>query len=125
MSLDESTYDQLKNMCAKKHIDMSAYLRTLVEQDINEQITEQNLNFISTILREQLDSVLELKLNRLYKLGSATCIQAGAAAYLSAEALSSFVPINSQQDFTDAYNKARKKSVAYIKNLTLIDDIDN
>ena len=76
---------------------------------------QENIDFLTPIIRSQLKSVVDIQADRIAGLVAKTCIQAGAAAYLSAEALNSFVPEKERKSFVEAYDAARKKAVSYIR----------
>ncbi len=111
----EKEYENLKKFAALKNTSMSTVVREFTEKGLSGELTEQNIDFLTPIIRKQLESIMDLKFERLASLTAKTCIQAGTAAYLSAEALNSFVPVQKQRDFLDAYEAARKKSVRYMK----------
>ena len=94
---------------------MGAIGRDYIIQGLNGNLTQDNLEFIAPIIREQLRSVLAPFVERLAKLTSKTCVQAGTAAYLSAEAILRFVPSELQLDVEEAYEAARKKAVRYLQ----------
>ena len=94
---------------------MSSAVREFTSKGVNGELTEKNIDFLTPIIRRQLESIMDAKMERLASMTAKTCIQAGTAAYLSAEALNSFVPVSHQQNFIEAYEKARKKAVRYLK----------
>lgn len=109
-------YDNLKRYAALQKRSMGAVIREFCEKGIRGQLTEENIDFLTPIIRQQLKSIMDLQYDRLATLIAKTCIQAGTAAYLSAEALKSFVPANQQRNFVEAYEAARKKSLQYMKS---------
>lgn len=113
--LTDQEYKNLKNYAAINNKSMSAVGREFVIKGLNGEITTDNINFLAPIIREQVKSVMDIQFDRLAAMTAKTCIQAGTAAYLSAEALNSFVPLQNQKSFLDAYEAARKKSVEYLK----------
>jgi hypothetical protein len=116
VKFDPETYKQIKLIADKNNISMSEVVRNFTIQGLNGTLTQQNLDILIPVIREQLKSILDPAVNRLASLSAKTCIQAGAAAYLCAETLSKFVPEEFLEDFAEAYEKARKKSVAYTKS---------
>lgn len=114
-------YENLKRYAAKNQQSMSEVARNFVKQGLDGNLTEENLDFITPIIREQVKSVMTPMVERLAIMTSKTCIQAGAAAYLSAEALSKYVPIEQQQNFVESYDSARKKAIQYLKRGSNID----
>jgi len=121
VTFTKEAYDQIKHLASVRNECMSALLRDWALQGLNGELNVKNISLISHIIREQIDSVLGPKMERQIALTAKTCIQASAAAYLTAEAISGFLPDELQQDFQETYIKARKKAVEYTrrKNETL------
>lgn len=116
VTLDRVTHNQLKNIADKNHISISEVMRRYVEAGLNGNLAEENINYISTIIREQLRIVMQPSIERLAALSAKTCIQASAAAYLTAETIARFVPVELQEDVASVYEDARKKGVRYTKS---------
>lgn len=108
-------YDEIRRLASAKDVSMGEVCRQYIIQGLNGTITQNNIDFLVPIIREQLQSVLSPSTERLAKICVKSCVQAGAAAYLSAEALAKFVPEEYQMDFEEAYEAARKKAVRYLK----------
>jgi hypothetical protein len=108
-------YENLKTLAARNKISMSEQVRSFTAQGLAGRLTENNLDLLAPVLREQIRCVLEPQIERLATISSKACIQSGAAAYLTAEVLSSFLPPELRQDLNEAYTKARKKSVEYMR----------
>ena len=106
----------LKNISDKNHISISETVRRYTEAGLNGNLSESNINYISAIIREQLRIVMQPSIERLAALSAKTCIQASAAAYLTAEAIARFVPVELQEDVAAVYEDARKKGVRYTKS---------
>jgi len=109
-------YDTIKQLAAKKHTSMAEITRQFVVQGLNGEVTQNNIDVLAPIIREQLSIILNPQVERLAALSAKACIQSGAAAYLTAEVLSSFLPPELRQDFNESYTKARKKSVMYMRS---------
>ena len=116
VTYDEDTYQVLVNIAATQNITIPELIRSYTERGINGTVTQQNIDFLTPIIRSQLKSIMDVQFERLASMIAKTCIQSGTAAYLSAEALNSFVPVQNQRDFVDAYDAARKKSIQYMKS---------
>lgn len=123
-TFDIDTYNQIKLVAHKSGKSMSELVREWSIQGLNGTLTEQNMDFIVPIVREQLKSILDPAVNRLAALSAKTCVQAGAAAYLSAEAILRFVPEHRSEDVFEAYEAARKKAVQYMKRSGDISSIE-
>lgn len=119
VTVDEETYNQIKTMAEKnpdKNVSMNSIVRDFTMQGLNGTLTESNMEFILPIIRQTIKEVTDYQFERIAKMIAKTCIQAGASAYLSAEALNKFVSEDQQVEFTEAYIAARKKAVQYMKN---------
>lgn len=115
VTLDEKMYAQLKNIADKNHISLSEAVRRYVQTGLNGSLSEANIDYICKIVREQLRVVMQPSIERLASLSAKTCIQASAAAYLTAETIARFVPEELQEDVQLVYEEARKKGVRYTK----------
>ncbi len=116
VTFDPETYKQIKLIAGKNNCSMSDIVRNYTIEALNGDLTKNNINFISAIIREQLKIVLQPSIERLAALSAKTCVQAGTAAYLNAEAIAKFVPLSLQMEVTESYEQARKKAVAYTKS---------
>ncbi len=112
----ETDYENIKNLAAKKNTSMNEIVREYTLKGLSGTLTEENIDFLAPIIREQLSSLLNPAVNRLASLSAKTCVQAGAAAYLSAEAILKFVPEEEKEEVVLSYESARKKAVSYMKN---------
>lgn len=111
----EEEYDQIKILAAKKNTSMNEIIREFTTHGLNGTLTKDNLDFIVPIIREQLNSILTPSIERLATLSAKTCIQAGVAAYLTAETISKFVSPELQEEVEVTYYAARKKALKYMR----------
>lgn len=116
VTFTDEEYASIKNIAYKEYTSMSDVVRNFCIQGINGNLTQDNLDFIVPIIREQLKSIIDPAVNRLAALSAKTCVQAGAAAYLSAEAILKFVPEERSEEVAVSYEAARKKAVQYMRN---------
>lgn len=114
-------YENIKRYAAITNQSMSTIVRKFTTEGIIGELTEKNIDFLTPIIRSQLKSIMDMQYERQAAMIAKTCIQAGAAAYLSAEALNSFVPDDKKRDFLSAYEAARKKAVQYLRSSVLMD----
>lgn len=115
VTFDDEVYRQLKLIADKNGDSAASVVRELVQRSLDGELTAANLTFITSIMREQLKDVIQPFIERLAALNAKTGVQAGAAAYLAAEAIAKFVPNNMQAEVTETYEQARKKAVAYMQ----------
>lgn len=110
---DDETYDQIKKLAAKKNCSLAEVVRDLTIQGLHTEVTKDNINFISGIIREQMQSVLKTHVERLAALEAKTCMAAASSMYLNLEALEKLVPPTQRTDVQNSYAKARKKAHNY------------
>ncbi|POO87273.1 hypothetical protein [Clostridium sp. 3-3] len=115
VSFDPESYEHIKLLAAKQKKSMAEVVRNWALQGLNGDLNAQNIGLITDIVRTQLQDVLRPSIDRLATLNAKTCIQAGTAAYIGAEAILRFVPTSRQQEVELSYELARKKSIAYMK----------
>lgn len=111
----DETYEIILNMSKKGNMSMNAVVRELVEQALKLQVSTDNIDLVTKIIREQLSVILKPSIERLASLSAKTCVQSSTAAYLTAETIARFVPDNLQMDVKEAYEAARKKGVEYTR----------
>lgn len=116
VTVDEEAYKKITLISQREGQSQAATIRSLIQESLSLHVSEDNLDFITDIISTQIKAALAPYMERMIKLNAKACIQAGTAAYLTAETLSQFVPLQQQQDFYEAYEKARKKAVADIKS---------
>ncbi len=115
ITFDDEIYRQLKLIADKNGDSVAETVRELVQDSLDGKLTAANLTFITNIIREQLKDVMQPFVERLAALNAKTGVQAGAAAYLAAEAIAKFVPDHMQAEVSETYEQARKKAVSYMQ----------
>lgn len=122
IELTTEDYEQIKAIASKSHTSMNNVARKFITQGLNGTVTENNIEFLAPIIREQIKNVIEPMMERQISLTAKTCVQAGTAAYLSADAILKFVPPAQREEVSDSYEAARKKSIQYLKGKVSLDD---
>lgn len=122
VTYDIDTYEKIKAIAHKENRDMSDVVREWSIQGLNGTVTEQNLEIIVPVLRKVTKSVIEPMMERQIALTAKTCIQAGTAAYLSADAILKFVPREQREEVREAYERARRQAVEYMKARTYTEE---
>lgn len=115
VTFEVSDYEQIRNLAHKEGRTMSEIVREAAIDNLTVRINVENIDMITQIIREQLRDVLKPDIERLAALSAKTCVQSSTAAYLTAETISKFVPLQEQENFRDCYEKARKKGVEYTR----------
>ena len=119
--LEQETYDNLEKLAALRggSTTVSDIIRESIDYNLTANYCVENIDLITKIMREELQDILKPALDRIAALSSKSCVQAATASYLSAEALSRFVPEKERMDVKEACDAARKKGVAYVKGKTI------
>lgn len=118
----DEEYAQIRAIASKSHKSMAAVVRDFTTQGLNGTVTENNIEFLSPVIREQVKGVIEPMMERMIALTAKSCIQSGTAAYLSADAILKFVQPSQRTEVQESYEAARKKSIAYMKSRVDIDE---
>lgn len=113
--LTDEEYGQIKLLASKKHASMSEVGRGFLKKGLSGELTQDNIEFLAPIVKEQLQSILQPEMKRMISLTAKTCIQAGTATYLTADAILKFVPPVQRTEVQESYTAARKKAVAFMK----------
>ena len=114
--LTEQEFEQIKALAAKTRKSMSEVARNYIVQGMRGEVTEKNIDFLAPIIREQLQSVLDPKMERLIALQAKTCIQASTSTYLTADAILKFVPPGQRTEVKESYDAAKKQAIIYMKS---------
>lgn len=115
VTFEVSDYEQIRNLAHKEGRTMSEIVREAAIDNLTVRINAENIDMITHIIREQLRDILKPDIERLAALSAKTCVQSSTAAYLTAETISKFVPLQEQEGFRECYEKARKKGVEYTR----------
>ena len=115
VTYDAETYEKICLIAHQEGRSNSDVVREWTKQGLNGELAEKNLDVITPVLREQIRSAIDPKLERLISLVAKTCIQAGTATYLSADAILKFVPAEQREEVRESYEKARKQAVAFMR----------
>ena len=116
--LTDEEYEQVKLLAAKSNKSMSELARMYVNKGLCGEVTENNIEFLAPIIREQLQSILEPKMERMIALQVKTCIQASTASYLAADAILKFVPAGQRTEVKESYDAAKKQALLFVKSKT-------
>jgi len=119
--LELETYNELEKLAAKrgKDVTVSDVIRGAIDKELTNDYCVENIDLITDIIKKQLKNIIDPAVNRLASLSSKSCVQSSTAAYLCAETINRFVPAEYKMDVNDAYERARKKGVAYTKGKTI------
>ena len=116
VTLTEETAKAVKATALHRGISESQVVRECVEEQMKVQVTTDNIDLITKIVREQLQMLMDGYVERLASIAAKGAIMSATSTYLTAETISRFVPLELQTEYQVAYEQARKKGVAYLKS---------
>ena len=90
-------------------------VRSLCDEAIKLQVSNDNINLITEIIDERLRSILTPQVERLASLSAKGAIMSATLTFLNAQALADLVPVSKQKDLLEIYEKARLKGISYVK----------
>lgn len=90
-------------------------VRSLCDEAIKLQVSNDNINLITEIIDERLRSILTPQVERLASLSAKGAIMSATSTFLNAQALADLVPVSKQKDLLEIYEKARLKGISYVK----------
>lgn len=116
VTYDIETYNKIERIAHKENKSMSDVVREWTCQGLNGTLTASNLDILVPIIREQLQSVLDPKMERMIALQAKTCIQASTSTYLAADAILKFVPPGQRTEVKESYDAAKRQAIIYMKS---------
>ena len=113
--ISEKKYEALKTLAASKHINMADIVRGFIDKGLSVQSYQDNIDFISGIVRQEVKAEIGKQANRLaamlFKIG---VISAGGY-FMSVRLMSDVINPSMQEDFKDINSNARKLGIDYMK----------
>lgn len=112
--LDEKTYEAIDSLAAKRHIKPAALMRELIEKGLSIEKTKEDMDFIRSQLRKELEDVLEPYMTRIIKLN----VKIGTMSVLSAMAgarLLSKINFKSGLTYHEVLEDTKKEAAAYLR----------
>ncbi|HRC81216.1 MAG TPA: hypothetical protein PLF27_07505 [Sedimentibacter sp.] len=118
LRLDDSTQEQIKKLAKKSGISEAEATRRLIKKGLAIEWADENIDFLTKIIRDQLEIVLKPSVERICSLASKTGHMSATAAFLNVQALMDLVPVERRKDVRPMYENARKKAVEYMRTPT-------
>ena len=118
IQITDELFRTLDNIAKKQGTSISEVIRNFIFQGLNDEVTKENMDFISRVIREQLDLVIAPYINRLTGQMNKAGVMAATAAFLNSETIQNLVPPDRRKKAQDVYIQARKQGVNYMKDPT-------
>jgi hypothetical protein len=113
--IDDNTYDILKNIAENSGKSLADVTRDLIQKGLAKDWVGENEELISNTVRQQLEIVLKPHVERLAALTSKAGHMSATAAFLNVQVIQDLVPAERRKEPIEMYEKARKRSVVYMK----------
>ena len=114
ITLSDEVYKTIEELAAKKHIKPSVFMRELIEKGLMIEKTKDDVDFIRTQIRNELQEVLDPYINRIIKLE----IKIGTMSVLSAMAgarMLSKINFKSGLTYHEVLEDTKKEAAAYLR----------
>ena len=113
--LPQKLHEQLAFKAQQEHSDFSKYCRRLLEKGVSVEAYKEDVDFITKIIRNELENIIEPYGNRqikmLMKIGKAT----GGTMFTTIKLLLSLINPNKLYTFKELLESSMKLGVEYMK----------
>ena len=111
----DETHEQLKKLADREMVSTSELIRKMINKSLSIQATKDDMDYIRTNIRAELESYLDPQVERILKCVIKGGIASSAGYFLSAKALSRFVPPHLQSDYEAELRESKKLGVAHMQ----------
>ena len=114
ITLSDEVYKTIEELAAKRNIKPSALMRELIEKGLSIEKTKEDMDFIRSQLRKELEDVLEPYMTRIIKLN----VKIGTMSVLSAMAgarMLSKINFKSGLTYHEVLEDTKKEAAAYLR----------
>lgn len=113
--LDKKTHSKLTNMAKNRGQSLNSIIEETVKKGLDSEDPSKSEDRISKVVRRQIEVVLKPHIERLAALSSKSGHMAATATFLGTQAIMDLVPKENRKLVKGMYEKARKKSVEYMR----------
>lgn len=115
VKLPKKQYEALKKYAASKHLSMADVVRAFVQKGMSIESYTQEIDFITAIIRQEINIAIGGLSNRLAGLASKDLIMSAAAYYSTIAIITDLIDTNCYTTFREIEKKARQLAVEYMK----------
>ncbi|OME51849.1 hypothetical protein BSK59_19835 [Paenibacillus odorifer] len=115
VKLPKKQYDALKKYAASKHLSMADIVRAFIQKGMSIESYTQEIDFITSIIRQEINIAIGGLSNRLAGLASKDLIMSAAAYYSTIAIIADLIDTNRYTTFREIEKKARQLAVEYTK----------
>ena len=115
LRIPKHMYDSIDTFSIKKSISVSEAARQLISKALIMEKTNEDMDFIRSHIRAELESYLKPQIERIIKCVIKGGIASSAGYYLNAKAIANFVPSHMQSEYESALMESKKLGVAHMQ----------
>ncbi|MGK9250231.1 hypothetical protein [Paenibacillus humicus] len=115
VKLPKKQYEAIKKYAASKHLSMADVVRAFVQKGMSIESYTQEIDFITAIIRQEINIAIGGLSNRLAGLASKDLIMSAAAYYSTIAIIADLIDANRYTTFREIEKKARQLAVEYTK----------
>ncbi|MNM65181.1 hypothetical protein D3C81_766090 [compost metagenome] len=115
VKLPNKQYEALKKYAASKHLSMADIVRAFIQKGMSIESYTQEIDFITAIIRQEINIAIGGLSNRLAGLASKDLIMSAAAYYSTIAIIADLIDTNRYTTFREIEKKARRLAVEYTK----------
>ncbi len=113
--IKEDTHEQLKKLADRQQINTSELIRQMIGKSLSIKATKDDMNEIRSHIRAELESYLKPQVDRIIKCVIKGGIASSAGYYLTAKAISGFLPEHRQEEYEKVLMESKKLGVAHMQ----------
>lgn len=95
---------------------VSMAIREFIDKGLSINSYKEEISFLREMIREELSTELEPKMNRLIKIMVKGSVMSSATYFLCAKVIAKFVPIGERENFKETLKEAKKIGATYVKD---------
>ena len=107
--------EQIEKVAAKKNVFASDVIRDYVNKGLSVQGYQENIDFISGIIRQEVKAEMGKQANRLAAMLFKVGVITAGNYFMSVRMLSDVINPSMQEDFKDINSNARRLGIDYMK----------
>lgn len=115
LRLNEDIYKKIENISNASGDSFSEITRVLINKGLAIDTSKNEIDFISSVIREQLEIILRPQIDRLASISSKATLMSAEATFLNVQALLDLVDTSKRKNVLTMYENARKKAVDFLK----------
>jgi len=110
-----TTVDKIEKLAARENQDVSKVIRKAIDKHLSIQANKDDIDFISSIIRQEVKAEISKQANRLAAMLFKVGIITSSNYFLAVRMLADVISPSMQEDFKDINSNARRLGIDYMK----------